>query len=76
MIAMADNYVSKLNGRPLKDTKARERLSTTIHAVLTSAEMDAIIANATSANVGSFYMYLGESTASYKKGSVYKIGEV
>ena len=76
MIAMIDNYVSTINGHKLKDKEAHERLNTTIRAVLTSAEMDAIIANATSANVGSFYMYLGESTASYKKGSVYKIGEV
>ena len=73
---MAGNYVSQIQGYLLKDKEARERLSTTIHAVLTSAEMDAIIANATAANVGSFYMYLGETTASYKKGSVYRIGEV
>lgn len=56
--------------------EAHDQLSTAVYAVLTAAAMDEIIANATSASVGSFYMYLGETTASYKKGSVYKIGEV
>lgn len=46
-----------------------------IQAVLTSAEMNTILTNATSANVGSFYMYLGETTSTYKKGSVYRITE-
>lgn len=56
---------------------AHEQLSIAIFAVLTAAKMDEIIAeaNATGANVGSFYMYLGETTASYKKGSVYQIEE-
>lgn len=47
-----------------------------IKAVVTAAEMDAILANATPENVGSFYMYLGETTDSYRKGAVYRIGEV
>ena len=55
---------------------AHTMLSTAIFAVLTASDMDKIKANATSDYVGSFYMYLGETTASYKKGSVYKIVEV
>lgn len=73
---MADKYFSKLNGYLVKDKEARERLNTTIQAVLTADAMDAILANATGANVGSFYMYLGETTPSYKKGAVYQLGEV
>lgn len=45
-----------------------------IKAVLTSTEMDEIIEGATFEDVGSFYMYLGETTASYKRGAVYRIG--
>lgn len=55
---------------------AHQFLSVAIYAVLTADEMDTIVQNATSEDVGTFFMYLGETTASYKKGSVYKIKEV
>lgn len=50
------------------------KLEDTIYGVMTAAEMDEILANATVADVGAFYMYLGETTASYENGAVYRIG--
>lgn len=44
-----------------------------ITAVETAAEMDAILANATDATVGTHYMYIGESTDKYENGAVYEI---
>lgn len=41
--------------------------------VATSADMDAILANATDADVGEFYVYQGETTESYTNGAVYSI---
>lgn len=39
----------------------------------TSADMDAILANATDGDVGEFYLYQGETTESYTNGAVYSI---
>ena len=47
-----------------------------LKVIVTSHDMDTIIGNATDEDIGSFYLYLGETTPSYKKGSVYRIGEV
>lgn len=47
-----------------------------VNAVLTATEMDKIIKNATEDNIGVSYMYLGETTKSYKKGAVYTVEEV
>lgn len=55
---------------------AHQQLSTAVFAVLTPDKMDEILANATKENVGVSYMYLGETTESYKKGSVYTVEEV
>ena len=55
---------------------AHNQLSIAIYAVLTAKGMDDILANHTQDDIGSFYMYLGETTSSYKKGSVYQLGEV
>lgn len=41
--------------------------------VATSADMDAILANATDADVGEFYVYQGETTETYTNGAVYSI---
>lgn len=56
--------------------KAHTYISTAIQAVSTAAGMDAIIENATKEDRYKFVMYLGETTASYKKGAVYQIVEV
>lgn len=55
---------------------AHQELTVAIKAVLTADDMDEILQNHTQDDIGSFYMYLGETTTSYKKGSVYRIGEV
>ena len=36
-------------------------------------QMDAILASATDADVGSFYVYNGETTEKYESGAIYKI---
>lgn len=41
--------------------------------VATSADMDAILANATEEDVGVFYLYQGETTETYTNGAVYSI---
>lgn len=41
--------------------------------VATSADMDAILANATDGDVGEFYLYQGETTETYTNGAVYSI---
>lgn len=41
--------------------------------VATSADMDAILANATDEDVGEFYLYQGETTETYTNGAVYSI---
>jgi hypothetical protein len=46
-----------------------------MRSVLTAAEMDTILANAKSSDVGTCYIYLDTSTANYTKGSIYKIVE-
>lgn len=56
--------------------EAHDKLSTAVFAVLTPEKMDEILSNATDENVGVNYMYLGETTESYKKGAVYTIEEV
>lgn len=56
--------------------EAHDKLSTAVFAVLTPEKMDEILANATKENVGINYMYLGETTESYKKGAVYTVEEV
>lgn len=55
---------------------AHKQLSTAVFAVLTPEQMDKILSNATEENVGVSYMYLGETTESYKKGAVYTVEEV
>lgn len=51
----------------------QDALSTAVYAVLTADDMDDILDNDTEDNVGGYYMYLGETTASYKKGAVYTV---
>jgi hypothetical protein len=41
--------------------------------VSTAEEMDSILANATDADVGEFYLYNGETTDTYTNGAVYSI---
>ena len=50
--------------------------STTLQEIETSAEMDAIISNATSADVGKAYIYVGETTGTYNNNSIYVIKEI
>ena len=57
-----------------KGTRLDEKIKNSIQAVLTSDEMDRILADATNADVGSFYLYIGETTDTYENGAVYKIG--
>lgn len=47
-----------------------------IRAIDTAEKMDGILANATSFDVGAYYMYVGETTDKYTKGAVYKVKEV
>ena len=50
-----------------------------IQAVQTASEMDRILTVANAFDVGTFYMYLGETTTlngqTYKNGAVYRLGE-
>lgn len=55
---------------------AHKGVNAAIKAVLTPIEMELIIANHTEGDIGSFYVYLGETTPSYKKGTVYQLGEL
>ena len=47
-----------------------------IHSVLTATEMDRLLEDAKPESVGLCYMYMGETTEKYTRGSVYRIGEV
>lgn len=69
-------WVTTQNEQSLEFTPVGGDFRNVIKAVLTENDMDYIIENATEDDIGSFYMYLGETTDSYKKGSVYRIGEV
>ena len=51
-------------------------LDETIKVVLTAEKLKYIIDNAEQKDVGSYYMYLGETTDEYKKGAIYRIDEV
>lgn len=44
-----------------------------IRAVPTAERMDAILANATPENVGTFYMYIGPTTDKYESGAIYEL---
>lgn len=74
---MAEQYVSKINGRLVKDKEARDRLSkletNAVRVVSTLAEMEEILENATGEDIDSSYMYVGETTTNFKKGGVYKL---
>lgn len=48
-------------------------LHKTIAAVKTAEEMDAILANANDDTVGTFYMYIGQTTDKYENGAVYEV---
>ena len=54
-------------------TRLSNRLKSTIFAVQTEAEMDSILTNATNADVGDFYMYVGVTTSKYENGVVYRV---
>lgn len=43
--------------------------------VSTAEEMDAILANATADDVGTFYIYTGETTDTYENGAIYGVTE-
>lgn len=49
------------------------RLSNAILGITTAAEMDAILAGATGASVGTMYMYIGTTTDKYENGAIYRI---
>lgn len=42
-------------------------------SVASAADMDSILANATDASVGTFYLYEGETTEKYESGALYYI---
>ena len=44
-----------------------------ITKVSTAEQMDAILASATDASVGTFYLYNGETTDKYESGALYRI---
>lgn len=50
------------------------KVQTSICAVSTAEEMDEVLANATESDIGSVYMYIGKTTASYTNGAIYKVG--
>ena len=54
-------------------TRLVDKLAAVLMGVTTAAEMDAILASATSANVGAMYMYIGETTEKYENGAIYRI---
>ena len=77
---MDEKYVSEINGHPVKDREARERLNvlsqkidSVINAVSTEEEMDSVLSNADDDAINSLYMYLGSTTTKYKRGGVYKL---
>lgn len=43
--------------------------------IFTAEEMNALLNSATDADVGKFYMYVGETTDAYENGALYKIGK-
>lgn len=43
--------------------------------VSTAKEMDAILANATADDVGTLYLYTGETTDTYENGAIYGVTE-
>lgn len=45
----------------------------TITTITTEAEMDAVLANATDADIGKFYLYTGGESDKYENDAVYKI---
>ena len=49
--------------------------SNVVHTVATATQMNTIIANATEKDIGNSYLYCGETTANYKHGVIYIIGE-
>lgn len=65
-VGVVDGYISVSYYRTTGDS---------IQAVMTAEEMHDILTYATQYDVGSCYMYLGETTAEYTNGSVYRIGE-
>lgn len=44
-----------------------------VTTISTEAEMDAILANATDADIGKFYMYTGSESGKYENDAVYRI---
>lgn len=44
-----------------------------VTTISTEAEMDAILANATDADVGKFYLYSGVESDKYENDAIYKI---
>ena len=46
-----------------------------VHTVASATEMSRIISNATDKDIGSSYLYCGETTDKYKHGVIYIIGE-
>lgn len=65
---MVDNEGKRL------DTKLQElESSPKPKEIKTEAEMNSILANATEADVGNYYKYTGNTTATYEQGAIYVI---
>lgn len=47
-----------------------------IAEITTADEMDSILANATSADIGKAYLYVGETTEAYENNAIYVIKEI
>ena len=50
-----------------------DAITAAIRAVSTAERMDAILASANPDIVGTYYMYIGETTDKYENGAVYEI---
>lgn len=52
-----------------------EKLKSTLSVVTTAEAMDAILAGATAETVGTYYLYMGETTDKYQNSAVYGVKE-
>lgn len=58
-----------------KDGNSLVNLKKRVSIVETAEEMESVLSNATNDSVGSYYQYIGVTTANYKKGATYRIGK-
>lgn len=73
-IANDENWLHKLFISEVKPALKRHSGSGNgVTTISTEAEMDAILANATDADVGKFYLYSGVESDKYENDAIYKI---